>query len=97
VAKITTPEFTLESYDTQGNLRPLRLEIWLCLDKNEDGTHSMLPMLMDNYGKEKSGTGSAVWGTHPDQRLYFWPREENDNTFTFFYGGMQINLHLKEK
>jgi len=95
VAKIASPQFTIESYNTKGQLRPLKLEVWLCLDKNEDGLHSVLPMLIDNHGKEKSGTGSAVWGTDPSQRIYLWPL--NENTFTFFYGGTRINFHLKEK
>lgn len=92
VAKIATPEFKLEAYNTQGKLRLLNLEIWIHLDKDENGNHSLLPMLIDNYGKEENGTGTAVSGTHPTDRLHTMPE-----FFVFFYGGVKITLHVKEK
>lgn len=92
VSKIATPEFEIESYNTRGLLRSLNLEIWVCLDRDENGNHSILPMLIDNHGKEESGTGTAVNGTHPTDRLHILPE-----FFVFFYGGAKITLHVKEK
>ena len=91
-SKIATPEFELESYNTRGQLRPMRLEVWICLDRDENGNYSLLPMLIDNHGKEKSGTGSAVSGTHPSDRLHTLPE-----SFVFFYGGAKLTLNVKEK